>query len=201
MSQRASESSDYIVRMRGELGGAIQRQWWEQEGAEEGEGETWYLAYQDYLFRFLLHMTGDPDEARDCVQETVLHALRGFDAFRGEATLQSWLTRIAMNVVLSRRRRQRYVTVDDQFLEQMLQASKVPDPSPEEIARRHRIYEQIGEAMAQLPPKYRVVMWLHHCEGYRAREVATLLNLSISAVKSRLYRSRLAIKQQLQAIA
>ncbi len=161
--------------------------------------EAFVLAHQDPLYGLLLRLTGDHDAALDLVQETFLRALRGIAAFRGESALRTWLHRIAMHAFLNERRGSRTVTVDPQTLEGLAPSwwdrwsGRMPDP--EQVVASRQEAERLGRAIARLPEAYRAVLLLRDREGHSAHEVASLLGISVPAVKSRLHRARLFVRQ------
>lgn len=157
--------------------------------------------HQEHLFRLLFRLTGDMDDSLDLVQETFLRAMRGFPTFRGKSSIRTWLHRIAMNVFLNHKRRRQPQVVDLETLENLKPSwwnrwgGRISIPENVVIDREQR--EQLGRAIFKLPPDYRVVLCLRDREGYTTQEVADLLELSIAAVKSRLYRARLFVRREL----
>ncbi len=106
-----------------------------------------------------------------------------------------------MHVFLNERRGPRTVTVDPQTLEGLAPSwwdrwsGRMPDP--EQVAASRQEAERLGRIIARLPEAYRAVLLLRDREGYSAHEVATLLEISVPAVKSRLHRARLFVRQEL----
>lgn len=156
---------------------------------------------QGPLYGLLVRLAGDPDEALDLVQETFLRAFRGMASFRGESAVRTWLHRIAMNVFLNERRGPRRETVDLQTLEELSPgwwdrwSGRVPDP--EQLASSREESQRLGRIIARLPEEYRAVLLLRDREEYRAQEVAEMLDISVSAVKSRLHRARMFVRKEL----
>lgn len=152
--------------------------------------------FADRIYGVALRITGSASDAEDVVQDTFLAAFRHWGSFRGEAAPSTWLYRIAVNEALQRVRRRRPVT----YLEETgLDASQVADWT-EEIHRRaelSELREQLEEGIARLPEDYRVVLVLRDVEGLATVEVAEVLELSEAAVKSRLHRARLLLRQHL----
>ncbi|MBI3128445.1 MAG: sigma-70 family RNA polymerase sigma factor [Candidatus Tectomicrobia bacterium] len=155
---------------------------------------------QGPLYNLLARLTGDPDEALDLVQETFLRAFRGMASFRGESAVKTWLHRIAMNVFLNERRGPRRETVDVQTLEELSPgwwdrwSGRMPDP--EQLAIRREESRRLGGIIARLPEEYRAVLLLRDREEYSAHEVAEMLEISESAVKSRLHRARMYVRKE-----
>jgi RNA polymerase sigma-70 factor, ECF subfamily len=137
------------------------------------------------LFALCHGILGHPDDAEDAVQETFLRALRALGAFRGESAFRTWLYRIAVNVCLERKRRERPTEPWDE--ERALPAGA---PSPEAIALRHL---QIREALASLPRRHRAILLLKEREGWSLAEIAAVTRCSKKRVEHELSKARLAL--------
>ena len=160
---------------------------------------------QGPLYGFLLRMTGEPDDALDLVQETFIRALRGLSAFRGESTLKTWLHRIAMNLFLNEKRKPQRETVTPEEVESTQPGvwdrltGRVPEP--EEVVSNRQEMARLEKAILKLPEEYRSVLLLRDREGHTAQETAELLEVSVSAVKSRLHRARIFVRQEMLGTA
>lgn len=147
------------------------------------------------VHRFGLKMCRDAEDANDIVQETMLAAARGAADFRGGSSLTTWLFAIARSFCIKARRRARAETTpldDEGVMEVASQAS-----APDEIASDREIGDALQEAIAALDPMYREVLVLRDVEGLTAPEVAEVLGIGNDAVKSRLHRARVAIRDRL----
>jgi RNA polymerase sigma-70 factor (ECF subfamily) len=175
--------------------------------------------YQDRLFNALLRMVGDPDEARDLAQETFTRGLDKLDGFRGDASPYTWLFRIATNLSISRLRKvQRHRTFsldgpasgggnsrtgssgnsEDQASALVgRMASSAPQPA-EEVERRER-NEKVLQALGRLDAEYRAVLVMRDIEGFDYQQMADVLGLPLGTLKSRLFRARLALRDELKA--
>lgn len=161
--------------------------------------------YQGRIFGFLSRMCRSREDARDALQDTFLAAFRGFRDFRGEAKPSTWLYRIAANACHKMRRRGKFEPERELSLEEFMplgsegQARDVIDwsASPEAAFVQGELHEKLEAAIAELPEPYRVVLVLRDVEGLAAEEVAEVLGLSVAAVKSRLHRARLYVRQRL----
>jgi RNA polymerase sigma-70 factor, ECF subfamily len=160
------------------------------------------------VYALLFRLTSDAEEARDLTQETFLRAFQSIDRFRGDASLKTWIYRIAINQARNRwrwwRRRRRDVTVSldatsDQF-EQPLSAILPSDksPSPEQQTLAHERENQLREALCGLRRSYREAVILRDVEGFSYDEIAQTLQISIGTVKSRISRGRLELRRQLE---
>jgi RNA polymerase sigma-70 factor, ECF subfamily len=160
------------------------------------------------IYALLFRLTADPEEARDLTQETFLRAFQSINRFRGEASLKTWVYRIAINQARNRwrwwRRRKRDVTVSldatDEQREQPL-AATLPDhdslnPELEAMARERE--GQLREALSGLRRSYREAVILRDVEGFSYEEIAATLQISIGTVKSRISRGRMELRHKLE---
>jgi RNA polymerase sigma-70 factor (ECF subfamily) len=160
------------------------------------------------VYALLFRLTSDAEEARDLTQETFLRAFQSIDRFRGDASLKTWIYRIAINQARNRwrwwRRRRRDVTVsldatNDQFekpLAVTLPSDKSPSPEQQTLARERE--NQIRDALCGLRRSYREAVILRDVEGFSYEEIAQTLQISIGTVKSRISRGRLELRRQLE---
>jgi RNA polymerase sigma-70 factor (ECF subfamily) len=176
--------------------------------------------YQDRLYNALLRMVGEPDEARDLAQETFTRGLDKLDGFRGDASPYTWLFRIATNLSISRLRKvQRHRTFsldspagggtsgssgsrgggnDDQASALVGRMASATAPPSEEAERRER-NEKVLEALGRLDAEYRAVLVMRDIEGFDYQQMADVLGLPLGTLKSRLFRARLALRDELKA--
>jgi RNA polymerase sigma-70 factor (ECF subfamily) len=157
------------------------------------------------VHRLALQMLGNTADAEDVTQKVLLQVVRKLDTFRGESSLVTWLHRITVNAALAHRRklaqrRERQVADPmDQFLDDGSHAGPVrawTAPPDEEVLSRE-LRQLIDRAIAGLPQTYRDVVVLADVEERPNAEVGQLLGLSLAAVKSRLHRARLALRETL----
>jgi RNA polymerase sigma-70 factor (ECF subfamily) len=152
-----------------------------------------YEAYQRPILIYLRRIVSDYEVAEDLCQETFIKALRHWDNRDPEASVSAWLYRIATNTAydfLRRRRRIRFTTLCD------TEYAHCVAESPElHIDDR----EPVQQALAQLPPIYRLPLLLHSCSGHSTQEIARALGCSNSAVKTRLFRARARFREVYQA--
>ena len=155
------------------------------------------------IYRLALRLMGNEADAEDVLQETFLSAFKSIDRFEGRSSLSTWLYRIASNAALMRLRRNEpeQVSVD----EPVEREDGDPMPRqffdfcclPEDDLLREEAREQMKQAIDELPPTLRSVFVLRDIEGLSTAETAEALDLSVSAVKSRLMRARLKLRDQL----
>jgi len=154
--------------------------------------------YAPAVYRFGAKMCRDPEDAKDIVQDTLLAAARGLHEFRGGASLSTWLFTIARSFCIKKRRRRVGEPADLVSLEgDDARAIMAPAAAPDEAAGDREMGQALEAAIAALEPMYREVLVLRDIEGLTAPEVATVLGVSLDAVKSRLHRARMAVRDRL----
>lgn len=161
--------------------------------------------YNRLLFRAARGIVADDAEAQDAVQEAWLRAFTGLDAFRGEAALGTWLTRIAIRQAIDLvRRRGRLVdwgTGSDAAEESDMADARDPAAvaaSPEEAAARAELKRELERAIDTLPPIYRSVFLLRAVEGLSVQDAALALQVSTDVVKTRYLRARSLLRAVLR---
>lgn len=167
---------------------------------DRGALEELLLRYQPQVYRFGMKMCGDPEDAKDVLQETLLAMARGVGDFRGAASISTWLYSIARSFCVKKRRHSKFAPANEHSLEaatdtgiQIVDAR--PDPEAELAGRQ--VERALARAIAALDPMYREVLVLRDIEGLKATEVAEIVGIRVAAVKSRLHRARLALRQAL----
>jgi RNA polymerase sigma-70 factor (ECF subfamily) len=157
--------------------------------------------YSPRIYNLALKMLGDPDVAEDILQETFINAYRAIDRFEGRAHISTWLYRIAHNAVLMRLRKERRIpdlkSLEEDFDLDVLPAPGQWDDAPERRLLQAELIGKMDEALANLSEALRVVFVLRDIDGLSTAETAEVLDLSETAVKSRLHRARLALREQL----
>lgn len=158
-------------------------------------------AYSPRIYNLALKMLGDPDLAEDILQETFVSAYGAIDRFEGRSHISTWLYRIAHNAVLMRLRKEKgtpdlHSLEDEVDLERVAFADQWED-APERHLLQTELLQKMDEALANLSENLRVVFVLRDIEGLSTAQTAEVLNLSETAVKSRLHRARLALRKQL----
>ena len=158
--------------------------------------------YTERIFRVAQHITRSPQDAEDVVQEAFLSAYLHLDNFEERARFSTWLTRIAVNAALANRLRSRRVNslcAEQQIEDQAFDSEAIPDwaPNPEQLYSRSQLRETLRRALEQLPHEYSIVFVLRDVEGFSIAETATILGLSVAAIKTRLLRARLRLRHSL----
>src|SRR6202142_3896824 len=159
--------------------------------------------YDRNVFRIAQHITQNREDAEDVVQDAFLKAFQNLGQFQGQSKFYTWLVRIAVNEALMRLRRrrpERMVSLDEDVkTEEDSMPREVADwsPNPEQQYNQAELKEILSKTIQGLPPSFRTVFVLRDVEGLSTEETADALDLSIPAVKSRLLRARLQLRERL----
>ena len=169
-------------------------------GGDKGAFGKLVERYQDRVFNTLVRLLGNRDDARDIVQDAFVQAFVKLDSFRGDAKFYTWLYRIAMNLALSHRRRRRPTASLDAAKENIGEEPESQQPTAaQELIERERA-EQLQQALLQLNDGHRQILVLRELEGFSYEAISEILELPVGTVRSRLFRARLQLKEQLQAM-
>jgi RNA polymerase sigma-70 factor, ECF subfamily len=164
--------------------------------------ETLVGRYERKIFRLTQNITQNREDAEDAMQESFLKAFEHLDNFQGNSRFYTWLVRIAVNQALMklRKRRPNVVSLDQELdTGEDMVPRDVEDwgPSPEERYGQTELGAILGKAIGQLDPPFRIVFQLRDIEELSTEETAEALGLSVPAVKSRLLRARLKLRDKL----
>ena len=154
--------------------------------------------HQARVYRFGMRMCGEPEDAKDVLQETLFAAARNLPEFRGGSSVTTWLYAIARSFCVKKRRTSKFAPQGLDSLDAD-GVGEVADPrrSPHDEAAGQQLEARLAEAIGALEPMYREVLVLRDVEGLPAAEVAEVLGLSVEAVKSRLHRARVAVRERI----
>lgn len=162
------------------------------------------IANNQRLFRAAWSVLGNRHEAEDALQACYAKALAAIGTFEGRSSLTTWLTRIAINEALSRRRaqdrRRKHIEAEgvqmlESYREQLAEGSQAP--SPEAEAAREQLRSILEQAIGGLPESFRTVFVLHEIEDASVEDTALALGIPVGTVKTRLMRARLKLQQAL----
>jgi len=157
--------------------------------------------HQQRVFGFGVKMCGDPEDAKDVAQETLLTMVRSVRDFRGDASLSTWLYTVARSFCIKKRRRTKGAPAFHEPLDKASQeGAQEPSATPEQMLLGREARETVAAALDRLEPEAREVVILRDIEGLSAAEVAEVTGLSVAAVKSRLHRARAALREHLLAL-
>ena len=156
------------------------------------------LVRQTYVdtYTLALRLCSDEEDARDVVQDAYLRAWRSIGSFRGDAAFSTWMYRITANCAstfVTKRRRLR----TDPLPSYLEPADLRPEAQPEGMAESSADLDQVGRALADLPPKLRAVVVLKDVYGMPHEAIADELGISVSAAKVRLHRGRRRLRDVL----
>ncbi len=179
------------------------------ERARNGDGrafESLVELYKDKIFSFVSRMIHDPAEAEDIAQDTFLRAFQSLPRFRGASSFQTWLYRIANNLVIDSVRRQRRrqdggISLDAPLdTDEGMMARDLPDDrrGPDELAASSAIQAEVQRAVARVSPRLRAVLVMYDLQGMSYQEIAEVLGCPLGTVKSRLFNARAQLKELLQ---
>ena len=174
--------------------------------AREGDARAFselVRRYEGKIFRLAQHITQNREDAEDVLQETFLKAYEHLDQFQGNSKFYTWIVRIAVNqalMKLRRRKSDKSVSLDetiDTGEDVVVREIAAWDPNPEQRYSREELSGILSSAVDSLAPPYRAVFVLRDIEDLSTEETAEALNLSVPAVKSRLLRARLQLRDKL----
>jgi RNA polymerase sigma-70 factor (ECF subfamily) len=159
--------------------------------------------YERKIYRLAKHITQNDEDAEDVLQDAFLKAYEHLDSFKGDSKFYTWIVRIAVNEALMRlrkRRSDRTVPLDepvDTGEEMVTREIAVWEDNPEQRYSREEMHDILEQAVENLKPDFRTVFVLRDIEELSTEETAETLGISIPAVKSRLLRARLALREKL----
>jgi RNA polymerase sigma-70 factor (ECF subfamily) len=168
-----------------------------------GAFESLVKRYDRNVFRIAQHITQNREDAEDVVQDAFLKAYSNLGQFQGQSKFYTWLVRIAVNEALMRLRRrrpERMVSLDEDVkTEEDSMPREIADwsPNPEQQYTQGELKDILSRTIQGLPASFRTVFVLRDVEGLSTEETADALGLSIPAVKSRLLRARLQLRERL----
>lgn len=172
-----------------------------KRGSEEAFG---FLVerYQSRIFRLAQNLTRNREDAEEVLQNAFIKAYENLDRFRGDSRFYTWVVRIAVNEALMKLRRRRHneISIDNtKDGDASVQPLEIEDwgPNPEQQYSQTELHEILAAAIRELEPGYRVVFQLRDVEEFTTEETAEALSLTRSAVKTRLLRARLQLRQAL----
>lgn len=166
-----------------------------------GEPEAFNLLirrWERHIYGLALRMLGQDDDARDICQETFLSAYRNLSKFRGDAKFSSWIYRIALNCCHTRLRGRgnRDLSLDQQLEEQGFEPATSIEHLNDDL-QREQIADMVKRALAGLPPEMRQVIIMKEYQGLKFHEIAEILDIPVSTVKTRVYTGLNQLKQRL----
>ena len=181
------------------------------EGLRAGNERSYEELVRRYgarMLRTATRIVANPEDARECVQESFLRAFKHMDRFEGRSSLWTWLHRIVVNSALLRLRgrRRRPENSLDELMPQFDEYACRIEPrdrtreSTEALVGRKETRDAVRAAIDRLPEDYRTVLLLRDIEEFDTQETAEILKIRPGAVKTRLHRARSALKKMLEPL-
>ena len=174
--------------------------------AQAGDAEaftTLVRRYERKIYRLAKNITQNDEDAEDVLQETFLKAYENLPGFHGNSKFYTWIVRIAVNEALMKLRKRkgdRFVSLDEPITsgeEEVKREIAVWEDNPEQHYSREEMQHILNEAVESLKPDFRTVFVLRDIEELSTEETAEAMGISVPAVKSRLLRARLALREKL----
>jgi len=174
--------------------------------ARAGDGEAFGQLVEHYerkIYRLAKRITQNDEDAEDVLQETFLKAYEHLPGFKGDSKFYTWIVRIAVNEALMKLRKRkgdRFVSLDEPIEtgeEEVKREVAVWEGNPEQQYSHEELQRILDEAVETLKPDFRTVFMLRDIEEMSTEETAETLGISVPAVKSRLLRARLALREKL----
>ncbi len=175
-----------------------------------------YSAFEELVGRFerkvyalALKLTGNPDDAEEITQDVFLTIFQKLEGFRGESQLSSWIYRVTANAAFMKlrdRRKRGKVSYDEsvEAADDALPSVATTWPqsdwsgTADVVMERGELGEKLKDAIAALPAKFKLIFLLKDVQGLSNEEIGDVVNMSVPAVKSRLHRARLFLREKLQ---
>ncbi len=174
------------------------------KGGDERAFSKLVQRYEQTVWGFAFKLCRDKEKAEESFQDTFINVYRKIDQFDGRSKFSTWLYAIVANNCLMKRRKRKLEKlleslddapdVENEHVQKQLQSW---DDTPIETMINKELRKQLDDAIQQLPDEYKVVFVLRDLENKTAEETAKILKLSVPAVKSRLRRSRIFLREQL----
>lgn len=175
----------------------------------EGDSAQFELLAKRYaskIYGLAMRLTRNPSDAEDAVQEAFLLVYTKLDSFRGESAFGTWLYKVALNSIYMKLRQRKQAAEENiedylpKFDEHGMMQGVVRTfaENPESEAIRQQSATAVREAIERLPVEYRIVLVARDIDDLSSEETAEALGLTVAAVKSRLHRARLFLRQQLE---
>ena len=172
-------------------------------GGDKAALEKLLERHQAQVYRFGMKMCRDPEDAADVLQDTLLAMARGVRDFRGASSLSTWLYSVARSFCIKKRRRSKFAPEQPSLDMTVLpEAAQLADPgrSPDEELAKKQVQQALEQALSALDPMYREVLILRDIESLTAPEVAEVLGITVQAVKSRLHRARVSLRDSIAPV-
>jgi RNA polymerase sigma-70 factor (ECF subfamily) len=161
--------------------------------------------YEDRLYPTILRLMGSPEDAQDVLQDSFVRAFEKIGQFQGDSSFYTWIYRIAVNLALTEHRKHRGRGAQPRCEPASVRlavepADESPDTDPSAALERTERELMVQSALGELGPEHRAVVVLKDFDGRRYEEIASLLNIPIGTVRSRLHRARMELADRLRPL-
>lgn len=168
------------------------------EGDREKALKLFINQYQTKLYTLAYQMLGNHDDAMDALQEILFQVNRSLQTFKEKSSLYTWVYRLSSNVCFNFRKKRsqtnNQIEWDENLYHSMMLPVEQPNEDPDTMCESKYKQFLVQQAILKLPESQRVLLVLHDIEGISTLEIAKILNITSNAVKSRLHRSRGALR-------
>lgn len=155
--------------------------------------KEWYSDYSEDIYRYILYLNGDHEQAKDLMHDTFLKAYQHASSFQGNSSVKNWLYRIARNVTIDFSRKMKPI----KYMLNSLSIFPSNDKCPEQISQLGENEEQLYKSIKKLKASYQDVIILRKIKELSVQETAEVLNWSESKVKTTLHRALQALKEEM----
>jgi len=176
---------------------------------DRGAFGTLVSLLQDRLYNAVLRMVGHPDDALDVTQEAFTRALASINTFRGESQAYTWIFRIAMNLIISRKRHDNVLkissmdkssgTESDDQMSTLRSRLASREPGPQAIAEARERSRRLAAALQKLDAADRAILVMRDIDGMDYEQMAKILDIPLGTLKSRLFRARMALRSRMES--
>jgi RNA polymerase sigma-70 factor (ECF subfamily) len=156
--------------------------------------------YQDRLYNAIVQSLGMWDEAHDVVQDAFVQAFLKLHSFQGQSQFYTWLYRIAFNTAASRRRKQRPNLSLDHSRENGGHEPLYAGEAPHDRAMQSERIDSVQRALSTLTDDHRTILVLREIDGMAYEDIAEILELPVGTVRSRLFRARMQLREELREV-
>jgi RNA polymerase sigma factor (sigma-70 family) len=155
--------------------------------------------HKNYVFTLVYRMVDHRETAEDLTQEIFIKLFRSLSQFRGDAKFTTWLYRLTANLVTDYRRSQQR-RPHEAILDKVKGWFGNREEEPEAVALRREEQYAVQHVLAQLPDKYRLILYLYHYKQLTYQEIAEVTRLPLKSIETRLYRGKALLKQKWQEV-
>lgn len=161
--------------------------------------------YQRYIYNIAYRMVGNEEDAKDMAQDALIKVYKNIGKFEGKSKFTTWIYRITVNVCQDALRRKKHVVSLDEAIETKDSEVKMQvagdEYEPEKVLEQNEVKRLVHDGLNRLPEKYKTLLILRELQGLSYQEISECLELPIGTVRSRLSRSKEALKKEILALS